>query len=222
MDEQLWKSVDTWFGDQLTGSDEALDRALLESDRAGLRPISVSRNQGKLLLILARMIGAERILEIGTLGGYSGIWLAWALPAGGQLITLEIDPRTAEIARENFRRAGLNEVVEVRVGPALESLDRIASEQKPPFDLVFIDADKENNPGYFEWALKLTHPGSVIVIDNVVRRGRILADSDTGSDIEGVRRVVEMVANEPRVTATAMQTVGEKGYDGFLIALVTE
>jgi predicted O-methyltransferase YrrM len=221
MDEQLWNSVDTWFGDQLTGSDEALDRALLESDRAGLRPISVSRNQGKLLLILARMIGAERILEIGTLGGYSGIWLARALPAGGHLFTLEIDPRTAEIARENFRRAGLNEVVEVRVGPALESLDRIASEQQP-FDLIFIDADKENNPGYFEWALKLTHPGSVIVIDNVVRRGRILDNSDTGSDIEGVRRVVEMVANEPRVTATAMQTVGEKGYDGFLIALVTE
>jgi predicted O-methyltransferase YrrM len=221
MDEQLWKSVDTWFGDQLTGSDEALDRALLESDRAGLRPISVSRNQGKLLLILARMIGAERILEIGTLGGYSGIWLARALPAGGHLITLEIDPRTAVFARENFRRAGLNEVVEARVGPALESLARIASEQQP-FDLIFIDADKENNPGYFEWALRLTRPGSVIVIDNVVRRGRILDDSDTGSDIEGVRRVVEMVANEPRVTATAMQTVGEKGYDGFLIALVTE
>jgi predicted O-methyltransferase YrrM len=222
MDEQLWKSVDAWFGDQLTRADDALDHALAESDRAGLRPISVSRNQGKLLHIFARMVGATRILEVGTLGGYSGIWLARALPAGGRLITLEIDPRTAELARENIRQAGLSDVVEVRVGAALGSLERIASEQPPPFDLVFIDADKENNLPYFEWALQLTRPGSVIVIDNVVRRGRVLDDSDTGSDIEGVRRVVERVAHEPRVSATALQTVGEKGYDGFLIAIVNE
>jgi predicted O-methyltransferase YrrM len=222
VDEQLWKSVDAWFGDKLTGADDALDYALSESDRAGLRPISVSRNQGKLLHILARMIGAKRILEIGTLGGYSGIWLARALPADGRLISLEIDPRTAEIARGNFGRAGVGDRVEVRVGAALDSLRQIAVEQQPPFDLVFIDADKENNPAYFEWALKLVRPGAVIVIDNVVRRGRVIDESDRNSDIQGVRRVVEMVANEPRVTATAIQTVGEKGYDGFLIALVND
>src|SRR6476469_7030780 len=221
MDPGRWKSVDAWFADRLVNSDEGLDHALAESDRAGLRQISVSHNQGKLLYLLTRMIGARRILEIGTLGGYSGIWFARALPADGRLITLEIDAKTAQVARSNFAHAGVDQLVTIRGGAALDSLREISEEHPEPFDIVFIDADKENNPAYFEWALRLTHPGSVIIVDNVARQGRVIDVSDTSSDIEGVRRVVEMIASESRVTATAIQTVGEKGYDGFLIALVT-
>jgi predicted O-methyltransferase YrrM len=221
VDSERWKSVDAWFADHLVGSDEGLDHALIESDRAGLRQISVSHNQGKLLYLLARMVGARRILEIGTLGGYSGIWFARALPADGILVTLEIDPKTAQVARSNFAHAGVDQRVDVRVGAAVESLQSISDEHQDPFDIVFVDADKENNPAYFEWALRLTKPGSVIIIDNVARQGRVIDQSDTSSDIEGVRRVVDLIASESRVTSTAIQTVGEKGYDGFLIALVT-
>jgi len=174
-----------------------------------------------LLYLLARMVGARRILEIGTLGGYSGIWFARALPADGILVTLEIDPKTAEVARSNFAHAGVDQRVDVRVGAAVDSLQSISDEHQDPFDIVFVDADKENNPAYFEWALRLTKPGSVIIIDNVARQGRVIDQSDTSSDIEGVRRVVDLIASESRVTSTAIQTVGEKGYDGFLIALVT-
>lgn len=221
MDTELWSSVDNWFAGQLIETDSALDHALSESAHAGLRPINVSRTQGKLLHLIARMTGARNVLEVGTLGGYSSIWMARALPDDGRLITLEIDPNTAEIARLNFAFAGLNSIIEVRVGAAVDSLRQIATEKLPPFDLVFIDADKESNPDYFEWALKLTHPGSLILIDNVVRRGRVIDSNDTESDMIGVRRVTEMVAAESRVTATVMQTVGEKGYDGLLVALVT-
>jgi predicted O-methyltransferase YrrM len=221
LDTELWSSVDSWFAAQLIETDAALDHALSESARAGLRPINVSRTQGKLLHLIARMIGARNVLEVGTLGGYSSIWMARALPEDGRLITLEIDPNTAEIARLNFAFAGLNSMIEVRVGAAVDSLRQIATEELPPFDLVFIDADKESNPDYFEWALNLTHTGSVILIDNVVRRGRVIDRNDTESDMIGVRRVTEMVAAESRVTSTVMQTVGEKGYDGLLVALVT-
>jgi len=221
MDAELWKSVDAWFTDRLVAPDEGLEYALAESDRAGLRQISVSHNQGKLLYLLTRMTRARRILEVGTLGGYSAIWFARGLSEDGRLITLEIDPKTAEVARRNLSHAGVDHLVEVRVGAALESFQAIAGEDHAPFDIVFIDADKENNPGYFEWALKLTQPGSLIIIDNVARRGRVIDETDLEPDIMGVRRVVEMIANEPRVSATAIQTVGEKGYDGFLIALVT-
>jgi predicted O-methyltransferase YrrM len=221
MDAELWKSVDAWFTQRLVETDDGLEYALAASDRAGLRQISVSHNQGKLLFMLARIIRARRILEVGTLGGYSAIWFARALPEDGRLITLEIDPETAAVARANFAHAGVDHKVQVRVGAALDTLRTIADERQEPFDIVFIDADKENNPGYFEWALQLTRPGSLIIIDNVARRGRVIDESDADSDIIGVRRVVDMIANEPRVTATAIQTVGEKGYDGFLIALVT-
>jgi predicted O-methyltransferase YrrM len=221
MDAELWKSVDAWFTQRLVETDNGLEHALAASDRAGLRQISVSHNQGKLLFMLARMIRARRILEVGTLGGYSAIWFARALPEDGRLITLEIDPETAAVARANFAHAGVDHKVQVRVGAALDTLRTIADERQEPFDIVFIDADKENNPGYFEWALQLTRPGSLIIIDNVARRGRVIDESDADSDIIGVRRVVDMIANEPWVTATAIQTVGEKGYDGFLIALVT-
>jgi predicted O-methyltransferase YrrM len=221
MDAELWTTVDAWFTERLIESDVGLEHALAESDRAGLRQISVSHNQGKLLYLLTRMTGARRILEVGTLGGYSAIWFARGLPEDGRLITFEIDPKTAEVARANLTHAAVDHLVEVRIGAALESFQAIADEEHDPFDIVFIDADKENNPAYFEWALKLTHPGSLILIDNVARRGRVVDLSESEPDIMGVRRVVDMIANEPRVTATAIQTVGEKGYDGFLIALVT-
>jgi predicted O-methyltransferase YrrM len=221
MDAELWQSVDAWFTERLVDPDEGLEHALAESDRAGLRQISVSHNQGKLLYLLARMNRARRILEIGTLGGYSAIWFARALPEDGKLISLEINPETAEIARANITHAGVDHLVQVRLGPALDTLQTIADEQPEAFDIVFIDADKANNPGYFEWALKLTYPGSLIIIDNVARQGRVINEATTDPDISGVRRVVDLIANEPRVTATAIQTVGEKGYDGLLIALVT-
>ena len=219
---ELWSEVDNWFADQLIGSDDALAHAIAESERAGLRAINVSPNQGKLLHLLARISGARNILEIGTLGGYSSIWLARALPPDGRLITLELDPGSAAVARANFKFAGVDKLIDVRVGNALETLPQIADEKPDPFDLVFVDADKESNPHYFEWALKLTRPGSVIVIDNVVRHGRVIDKTDIEADITGVRRVVEMVAAESRVTATTIQTVGVKNYDGFLIALVVQ
>lgn len=221
MDTALWKSVDAWFSERLVKQDDALKHALAESDRAGLRSINVSPNQGKLLHLLARLCNARRILEIGTLGGYSGIWLARALPSDGKLMTLELDPDAAEVARKNFAYAGLENLVEIRVGRAVDSLRQIAAEAQPRFDVAFVDADKESNPDYFAWAVDNVRTGGLIIIDNVVRRGRVIDQGDTEADILGVRQVTEMVAADSRVSATAVQTVGDKGYDGFLIALVT-
>ncbi|MEU0651833.1 O-methyltransferase [Streptomyces albogriseolus] len=219
---RTWNAVDDWFTGRLLGDDpdEALAAALRDSDAAGLPPIAVSPLQGKLLQLLARLTGARRVLEIGTLGGYSTIWLGRALPADGRLVTLEYDPRHAEVAVRNIARAGLAERVEVRVGPALESLPKLADEQPPPFDLVFIDADKANNPHYVEWALRLTAAGSLIVLDNVVRGGRVADPENTDPDVVGTRAALDLFGSHPRLDATAVQTVGAKGYDGFALARV--
>ncbi|MFJ9856236.1 O-methyltransferase [Streptomyces albogriseolus] len=219
---RTWNAVDDWFTGRLLDDDpdEALAAALRDSDAAGLPPIAVSPLQGKLLQLLARLTGARRVLEIGTLGGYSTIWLGRALPADGRLVTLEYDPRHAEVAVRNIARAGLAERVEVRVGPALESLPKLADEQPPPFDLVFIDADKANNPHYVEWALRLTAAGSLIVLDNVVRGGRVADPENTDPDVVGTRAALDLFGSHPRLDATAVQTVGAKGYDGFALARV--
>jgi predicted O-methyltransferase YrrM len=220
MTQQLWTSVDQYLVDALVKPDEALDAALRDSDAAGLPPINVTPNQGKLLHLLAGMCRARSILEIGTLAGYSTIWLARALPDGGRLVTLEAEPRHAEVATANIARAGLADRVEVRVGRALDTLPELEAAGLGPFDLVFIDADKPSNPDYVEWALKLTRPGSVIIVDNVVRGGAV-ADADSDDDaVQAVRRMNEGIAANPRLTATAIQTVGSKGYDGMLVALV--
>ena len=221
MSQNQWTSVDAYINGLLVPSDPALDAALASSTAAGLPAINVAPNQGKLLHLLARIHGARSILEIGTLGGYSTIWLARALPPGGRVVTLEADPKHAEVARANLARADLAAVVEVRVGPALDTLPQIAREGLGPFDLFFIDADKANIPHYFQWALELSRPGSIIVVDNVVRGGAVLDASSADPNVQGVRRFNELVAAERRVSATAIQTVGSKGYDGFAIALVT-
>jgi predicted O-methyltransferase YrrM len=225
--KKRWTAVDRYITDLLVGEDPALQAALRDSDTAGLPPIAVTPNQGKLLELLARIHGARTILELGTLGGYSTIWLARALPAGGRLITLEAEPRFAEVARANIARAGVEEFVELRVGAALETLPQLHAEGAGPFDLIFIDADKQNYPGYFEWSLKLSRPGTVIIGDNVVRDGAILDpeayDPVHGNEvIKGVRRFYELAAAEPRVSAnaTAIQTVGAKGHDGFALMIV--
>jgi predicted O-methyltransferase YrrM len=217
--DELWTAVDTYIADHLVGDDEALDAALAASEAAGLPAINVSPNQGKLLMLLAQSLRARRILEIGTLGGYSTIWLARGLVSGGRLITLELDPRCAEVARANLARAGLAECVEVRVGGALDTLPSLTSEA--PFDLIFIDADKPSTPDYFEWAIKLSRPGSLILVDNVVREGAILdADSDD-PHVRGIRRFYELAAADSRVSGTVLQTVGQKGHDGIAILRVT-
>ena len=221
MTETLWTAVDHYIDGMLVPADAALDAAIETSNAAGLPPISVTPSQGKLLYLLARIQGARKILEIGTLGGYSTIWLARALPAGGRLITLESDPRHADIARKNILRAGLGGLVELQVGLALEVLPRVAAEGGGAFDLTFIDADKKNIPAYFVFALKLSRRGSVIIVDNVVRDGRVIDALSSDPDILGIRRFNDMLAAEPRVSATAIQTVGAKGHDGFAIALVT-
>jgi len=221
MGNEQWAAVDRYFTDLLVPSDPALTRALEASAAAGLPDISVAPNQGKLLHLLARVQGARRILEIGTLGGYSTIWLGRALPPEGRLITLEYDARHAELARANIAGAGLADRVELRLGPALETLPKLAAEGLGPFDLVFIDADKPNNPGYFAWALKLARPGSLIIIDNVVRGGAVL-DPQGDEGVQAVRRLNELIAAEKSVSATAVQTVGAKGYDGFALVLVEE
>ena len=221
MTQEQWNKVDQYISDLLVPADAALDEALAASTKAGLPAINVAPNQGKLLHLLARIQGAKSILEIGTLGGYSTIWLARALPPEGRLVTLEFDPKHAEVARSNIARAGLTRVVEVRVGKALDLLPGIQAEAKGPFDLVFIDADKENIPHYFSWALKLARRGSVIIVDNVVRKGAVADAASSDVNVLGVRRFNELVAREPRVSATAIQTVGSKGYDGFALVLVT-
>ncbi|BBC36812.1 O-methyltransferase [Streptomyces graminofaciens] len=221
-ESQVWDDVDDYFTTRLAPEDEALAAALRDSDAAGLPHINVAPNQGKLLQLLAEIQGARRILEIGTLGGYSTIWLGRALPTDGRLISLEYSSENAEVATRNIARAGLDGLVEVRVGPALESLPKLADENPEPFDLVFIDADKANNPHYVEWALKLTRAGSLIVVDNVVRGGRVVDADSTEPDVQGTRAAIELIATHPRLTGTAVQTVGSKGYDGFALARVLD
>lgn len=220
MDASRWAEVDAYISEVLIPADPVLDGALEASRDAGLPAINVAPNQGKLLHLLARIQGATSILEVGTLGGYSTIWLARALPPTGRLISLELDARHAEVARTNLERAGLTGVTSVLVGPAIGSLESLANDEAGPFDLVFIDADKPNNPEYFAWAVKLARPGSIIIVDNVIRNGAV-ADSDSEDPgILATRRLNEAMAADPRVSVTEVQTVGSKGYDGFALALV--
>ena len=220
MSQEQWTRVDEYWAGLFVPSDAALDSAQSASQRAGLPAISVAANQGKFLALLAQMQGARRVLEVGTLGGYSTIWLARALPPEGRVVTLELDPKHAEVARQNLERAGVASRVDVRVGRALDSLAVLHTENVAPFDFVFIDADKQSIPEYFEWALKLSQPGSVIVVDNVVRRGAILDERSSDPNVLGVRRFNELLAKTPGVSATAIQTVGSKGYDGFALVRV--
>jgi predicted O-methyltransferase YrrM len=220
MSRDLWTKVDSYFIDLFQPRDAALEAALQASDAAGLPAIAVAPNQGKLLMLLAQLRGARAILEIGTLGGYSTIWLARALPADGRLISLEADAAHAEVARANIARAGLDARVEVRTGRALDALPKLAAESLGPFDFIFIDADKSRTADYFSWALKLARRGTVIIADNVVRDGKVIDAASGDPDVRGMRRFAEIVAAEPRVSATAIQMVGAKGYDGFVLALV--
>ncbi|MFF9427000.1 O-methyltransferase [Streptomyces sp. NPDC014746] len=221
MTNPQWNAVDDYFTDTIAPGDDALTAALAASTAAGLPEIAVAPNQGKLLHLLAATQGARNILEIGTLGGYSTIWLARALPADGRLTTLEYDPARADVARANIARAGLDKIVEVRTGAALETLPVLETEGAGPFDLVFIDADKANNPHYVTWALKLSRPGSLIIVDNVVREGRVATEQPGDAAVTGTRAMFDLIAAEPRLDATAIQTVGTKGYDGLLLARVT-
>src|SRR3984893_1272648 len=221
MSEALWTAVDEYITQMLAPSDPVLDAALEASDAAGLPAIQVTPNQGKLLHLLARLQGARRTLEIGPLGGYSTIWLARALPADGRLITLEADPRYAEVARANIARAGVAAMVDLRIGRAVETLPQIVAEGGGAFDLTFIDADKQRIPEYFRFARKLSSRGSLIIVDNVVRDGRVIDAASHDPDIQGIRRCNQLLAAEPGVCATAIQTVGAKGHDGFAIVLVT-
>lgn len=212
--------VDHYLSGLFAPHDAALQNALAASTAAGLPEIQVSATQGKFLHMMARLMKARTVLEIGTLGGYSAIWMARALPADGLLVTLEFDPKHAEVARKNLEAAGLSDRVDIRIGRALDTLPRIAGEGLDPFDIVFIDADKESNPDYFTWALKLTRPGSLILVDNVVRDGAVLETDSADASVKGTRRVLEMMATEPRVSATALQSVGQKGWDGLAMAVV--
>ena len=215
-----WSAVDRYLADLLVGPDDALDATLAASDDAGLPDIAVAANVGKLLHLMARAMGARRILEIGTLGGYSTIWLARALPEDGRLITLDFNPKHVRVAGENIARAGLARVVEQREGPASDSLSQLVAAGEAPFDFIFIDADKEAYTDYLEWSLKLSRPGTLIVADNVVRSGQVSDAASTDALVQGVRRFLDRLAAEPRVSATAIQTVGVKGHDGLAIALV--
>ncbi|MFB7976937.1 O-methyltransferase [Streptomyces vinaceus] len=219
MTQRTWTAVDDYFDGLLVEEDAALVAANADAEAAGLPAHQVAPNQGKLLHLLARIRGARTVLEIGTLGGYSTIWLARALPAGGRLVTLEVDPHCADVAEANIARSGLADVVDLRRGPALELLPHLTD--LAPFDLVFIDADKPSNPDYLTWALELTGPGSVIIGDNVVRDGAVVDPDSTDPRVQGVRRFTELIAEHPNLTATALQTVGSKGYDGLVMALVT-
>jgi len=219
--QPLWTDVDAYLEDLLVRPDSALTEALHASAAAGLPEIQVAPNQGKLLHLLALSMGARTILEFGTLGGYSTLWLARALPADGRLVTLELEAAHAAVARANLARAGLVVPVDIRVGPALETIAQLADENPPPFDFIFIDADKVNTLAYFEWSLKLAHPGSLIVVDNIVRAGAIIDPAHPDARVQGIRRFLDALSREPRVTATAVQTVGSKGYDGFVIARVS-
>jgi predicted O-methyltransferase YrrM len=220
MSEELWAKVDDYITEIAIGHDAALEATSAAAAAAQLPPISVTPAQGKLLHLIARAQGARRILEIGTLAGYSTIWLARAVPSGGSVVTIEAKARHAEIARANIERAGLLDRVEIRVGAALDMLPQLAAEQRPPFDFTFIDADRTGLDGYFDWAVRLSHPGSVIIVDNVVRKGGVIDATSDNVDVQGVRRFNDRLRTETRVTATMVQTVGAKGYDGFAMALV--
>lgn len=217
---ERWTAVDRYLADLLIGPDEGLDGALAAADAAGLPNIAVSPAEGKLLHLLAKLCGARRVLEVGTLAGYSTIWLARALPPGGRVVTLECEPRHAEVAAANFARAGVAAAIDLRVGRAIELLPRLEAERSGPFDLTFIDADKPSTPDYFQWAVRLSRPGSVIVVDNVVREGEVINPASHDNGVAGTRKFLESAANDRRVTLTAVQTVGIKGYDGFAIAVV--
>ncbi|MDN8000281.1 O-methyltransferase [Burkholderia multivorans] len=222
MDQDQWNRVDAYFSATLMPSDDVLDAALAASEAAGLPAINVAPNQGKLLQLLATIRGARRILEVGTLGGYSTIWLARALPPGGRLVTLELNPAHAAVATQNIARAGFADVVSVVVGSAKDSLARLIADGEAPFDFIFIDADKDNNRAYLDAALKLSRPGTVIVVDNVVRRGRVADPDNRDPDVVGVREGFARIVAEPKLTTTAVQTVGQKGWDGFSISIVGE
>jgi predicted O-methyltransferase YrrM len=221
MNQDQWTAVDKYVTELFIPPDPILDAALKDSAAANLPPINVTPTQGKLLHLLAKISGAQNILEIGTLGAYSTIWLARALPKTGRLITLETDPKHAQIARANIARAGLSDVVEVRQARALDALPQLAAEGRGSFDLIFIDADKVATADYFAWSLKLSRPGSLIIVDNVVRKGAVVNAQSQDVDVQGIRRFNQMLAAEKRVSATTIQTVGSKGYDGFALALVT-
>ncbi|WP_313353980.1 O-methyltransferase [Kosakonia cowanii] len=216
--QQKWSAVDEYLAQQLLPDDEVLTQILANNRRAGLPEIDVSPMQGQLLALLVRMTHAKRILEIGTLGAYSTVWMARELPSDGELLTLEFDALHAAIARENIEFAGLTRQVKVKEGPALETLESLG--ERPPFDLIFIDADKPNNPNYLKWALHYSRPGTLIIGDNVVRDGEVTNPSSTDDRVQGVRKFIEMIGDNPRLTATAMQTVGTKGWDGFTLAWV--
>lgn len=220
MPDHHWVAVDDYFCKLFVPTDPVMDEVVRVSDERGLPQHHVAPNQGKLLNLLAQLQGARRILEIGTLGGYSTIWLARALPENGHLVTLEYDPQYAEVAVQNLARAGVRDRVRIRVGRALDSLVQLAQEEHGPFDMIFIDADKQNNPDYFTWGLKFSRPGTLIIVDNVVRDGAIIDENSTDPSVVGTRRLADMVASEPRVSATAIQTVGSKGYDGFILIRV--
>jgi predicted O-methyltransferase YrrM len=218
--QDVWTAVDSYFGDLLIARDEKLDAALAANQKAGLPAIDVSRLQGKFLELLVRISGARRILEIGTLGGYSTIWLARGLPEGGRIVTLEFDPHHAEVACANLEHAGVLDRVDLRVGRAIDTLPKLENTADSPFDLIFIDADKESYPEYLDWALRLSRVGTVIVADNVVREGKVVEADCDDERVQGVRRFTERLAAEPRLSATVLQNVGTKGYDGLALAVV--
>ena len=220
MNQERWSAVDEYIKDLVVRPDAALDAALKSSDAAGLPTINVSAGHGKLLFLLAQIRQARAILEIGTLGGYSTIWMARGLVPGGRLVTLEADPKHAEVAQANFARAGVADSIELRLGKALDTLPLVAADGRGPFDMIFIDADKPNIPAYFGWALKLSRVGCLIIVDNVVRDGAVIDSASTDTSVQGVRKFNELLAAEPRVSATEIQTVGSKGYDGFALAVV--
>ncbi len=220
MSRERFAAIDAYLVAALVEDDPALAAALEANARAGLPAIDVAPNQGKLLHLLARIAGARRILELGTLGGYSTIWLARALPPDGRLVTIEADPHHAEVARGNLARAGVDALVDLRVGPGLEVLPALAAEGQAPFDLIFVDADKASTDGYVRWALDLGRPGTLLIVDNVVRGGAVAEAGDQGPGVAGIRRFLELAAGEPRLDATAIQTVGAKGHDGFALAII--
>lgn len=218
--KETWTKVDDYFGDLLAPEDDVMRQALRANEKAGLPAIGVSRLQGKFLFLLVKIAQARRVLEIGTLGGYSTIWMARALPADGRIVTLEMEPKHAEVARRNLSAAGVADRVDLRLGRALDTLPALHAAGTGPFDLIFIDADKQNNAEYLEWAVKLGRPGTTIVVDNVVREGRVIDAKSRKDDVRGTRRMTELMARHPRLSAAALQTVGVKGYDGFVLAVL--
>ncbi|MGG4047203.1 O-methyltransferase [Paenibacillus favisporus] len=216
----VWEQVDEYIVDRLCPNDRVLDEVIVANRKADLPEIDVTANQGKFLQLLVQIKGAKRILEIGTLGAYSTIWMARGLSEGGRIITLELSPHHAEVAKKNIARAGLEQTIEVRTGDALEQLAQMEKEEVEPFDLIFIDADKPNNPNYLRWALHFSRPGTVIVGDNVIRNGEIADRHSTDPRVQGVRTFYDMLSGHPNISATALQTVGSKGYDGFMIGIV--